>query len=168
MRNLDNDAARPGAAGPGHWNDPDYLAPQEGMSAREARTQLSMWAIVAAPLVLGSDPRRLSAATIRMLEKRDVIAIDQDPLGIQGTPISGRRPGQVWVKPLADGDRAVALLNRRPTTVAVATTTRAIGLAPAARYHVLNVWSHATSITNGPITARIPPHGAVLYRVSAT
>jgi alpha-galactosidase len=168
LRNLDNDAARPRVAGPGHWNDPDYLAPQEGMTAREARTQLSMWAIVAAPLILGSDPRELSAATIRMLEKRDVIAIDQDPLGMQGKPIAGRVTGQVWVKPLARGDRAVALLNRRGTAIAMATTARAIGLPPAARYRMLNVWSQATSITNGPITARIPPHGAVLYRVSAT
>ena len=61
LRNLDHDAAHPAAAGPGHWNDPDYLGPGLGMTPAEARAQLSMWAIVAAPLILGSDPRTLSA-----------------------------------------------------------------------------------------------------------
>ena len=87
LRNLDRDAAHPKAAGPGHWNDPDYLGPQLGMTGGEARAQMTMWAIVAAPLILGSDPRKLSPATIKMLENPEVIAIDQDPLGVQGTAI---------------------------------------------------------------------------------
>jgi alpha-galactosidase len=85
LRNLDHDAAHPKAAGPGHWNDPDYLGPQLGMTGAEAQAQMTMWAILAAPLILGSDPRKLSPAVIMMLKNPQVIAIDQDPLGVQGT-----------------------------------------------------------------------------------
>ena len=113
LRNLDHDAAHPTAAGPGHWNDPDYLGPGLGMTSAEAQAQFSMWAIVAAPLMLGSDPRALPPATIKMLENRQVIAVDQDPLGIQGTVVEqGAGSGQAWSKPLAGGAAAVALLNR--------------------------------------------------------
>ena len=67
LRNLDHDAAHPRAAGPGRWNDPDYLGPELGMTAAEAQAQLTMWAIVAAPLILGSDPRSLSPGSVAML-----------------------------------------------------------------------------------------------------
>lgn len=166
LRNLDHDAAHPKQAGPGHWNDPDYLGPQLGMTAAESRAQFTMWAIVAAPLILGSDPRTLSPATLRMLENRQVIAIDQDRLGIQGTAIRRQRTGQVWVKPLAGGDRAVALLNRGATTIRITTTARSLRIRHAARYRVANLWSHRSFQTTGPLSARVGPHSAVLFRVA--
>jgi alpha-galactosidase len=166
IRNLDRDAADPGAAGPGHWNDPDYLGPQLGMNGAEAQAQLSMWAIVAAPLILGSDPRKLSGASIRMLENWRVIQIDQDPLGIQGTAIRTEGSGQVWVKRLIDGARAVALLNTGPKPLQIATSARAIGIPSAARYEVQNVWSGAAGTTAGRIGARVAPHAVLLYRVA--
>jgi alpha-galactosidase len=167
LRNLDHDAAHPKAAGPGHWNDPDYLGPQLGMTGAEAQAQMTMWAIVAAPLILGSDPRKLSLATIRMLENPQVIAIDQDPLGIQGTAVRQKGSSQVWVKPLTRGDRAVALLNRGPTAVRITTSAGAIRIARAASYRLENLWAHTTITTTGKISARVPPHAAVLYRVTA-
>src|ERR1019366_1851030 len=136
LRNLDADAAHPRAAGPGHWNDPDYLGPELGMTNAESQAQLSMWAIVAAPLILGSDPRSLSPAMITMLENRQVIAIDQDPLGIQGTPIQQHGTAQVWVKPLVGGSRAVALLNRGRRARRITPSARAIGLSPASGFVV--------------------------------
>jgi hypothetical protein len=166
LRNLDHDAAHPGAAGPGHWNDPDYLGPELGMTAAEAQTQLSMWAIVAAPLILGSDPRSLSATSIAMLENRQVIAVDQDPLGVQGTPIQQQGAGQVWVKPLAGGDRAVALLNRGSTALSIATTATAVGLPLARGYGLHDLWLGTTRTTTGAIGSLVPPHSAVLYRVA--
>jgi alpha-galactosidase len=166
LRNLDADAAHPLAAGPGQWNDPDYLGPGLGMTAPEAQAQLSMWAIVAAPLILGSDPRKLSPATIAMLENRQVIAVDQDPLGVQGTPIAREGEGQVWVKPLLGGSRAVALLNRGAVPLRIATAARAVGLGPSGRYRVDNLWTGATVTTKGPIGALVPAHSAVLYRVA--
>jgi alpha-galactosidase len=166
LRNLDHDAAHPKKAGPGHWNDPDYLGPQLGMTPAEARAQITMWAIVAAPLILGSDPRMLSPATIRMLENRQVIAIDQDRLGIQGTAIRREGAEQVWVKPLAGGDSAVALLNRGAATTRIETRAHALGLTHTARYRVTNLWSHKSFTTSGAVSARVAPHSAVLFRVS--
>ena len=167
LRNLGHDAAHPKAAGPGRWNDPDYLGPQLGMTAAEAQAQLTMWAIVAAPLILGSDPRQLSPSTIKMLENPRVIAIDQDRLGIQGTAVREEGSGQVWVKPLTGGERAVALLNRGSTAIRITTSSGAIRIARAAGYRIENLWANTTVTTTGKISARVPPHAAVLYRVRA-
>ncbi len=166
LRNMDADAAHPEAAGPGHWNDPDYLGPELGMTNAEAQAQMSMWAILAAPLILGSDPRSLSQQSVAMLENPGVIAIDQDPLGVQGTLLSQQGDGQVWVKPLSNGDRAVALLNRGSTPALIATDASAIGLPPSRYYEVQDVWQGATASTTGGIAASVPPSSALLYRVS--
>ena len=168
LRNLDRDAAHPEAAGPGQWNDPDYLGPQLGMTGVQAQAQMTMWAVVAAPLILGSDPRKLSPATITMLENPAVIAIDQDVLGVQGSAIRQEGSGQVWVKPLAGGDRAVALLNRGSTPSRITISARAIGISRASGYRIENVWAHTMVTSAGTITARVPPQAAMLYRVAAS
>ena len=165
LRNLDHDAAHPRAAGPGHWNDPDYLGPELGMTSAEARAQMSMWAILAAPLILGSDPRVLSPATIAMLTNPAVIAIDQDPLGVQGTPVGRAGSGQAWSKRLVRG-RSVALLNRGSRPLRITTTARRAGLRRARRYRLENVWAHTARTTSGVISARVAPHNVVLYRVT--
>jgi len=166
LRNLDNDAAHPEAAGPGHWNDPDYLGPELGMTSTEAQSQLSMWAILAAPLILGSDPRALSSATISMLTNAQVIAVDQDALGAQGRLIQQTGSGQVWVKPLATGAGAVALFNRGTSALQITTTAGAAGLPRASGYGLQNLWANTTTTTKGTITALVPAHGVVLYRVT--
>lgn len=166
LRNLDHDAAHPTAAGPGHWNDPDYLAPELGMTGSEAQAQFSMWAILAAPLILGSDPRALSGATIEMLENRQVIAIDQDPLGIQGRVVDQKGSGQVWSKPLAGGQAAIALLNRGAQPLEITTSASQAGLRSAAHYEVHDLWSGTTSRTTGEIGAEVPPDSVVLNRVT--
>ncbi|MBV9047182.1 MAG: glycoside hydrolase family 27 protein [Solirubrobacterales bacterium] len=166
LRNLDNDAKHSKAAGRGHWNDPDYLGPELGMSAAEAQAQLSMWAILAAPLILGSDPRVLSPATIRMLANRQVIAIDQDPLGVQGTAVQQHGAGQVWSKRLSGGHQAVALLNRGSVALRITTTAKKVGALKARLYGLQNVWTNTTKKTSGEISAVVPAHSVVLYRVS--
>jgi alpha-galactosidase len=166
LRNLDADATHPEAAGPGHWNDPDYLGPELGMTPAEAQAQFTMWSMVAAPLIVGSDVRALPAQTIAMLTNRDVLAVDQDPDGVQGTRISQRGNGDVWVKPLAGGDRAVALLNRGSTPVTLSTTAAAVGLPHADRYTMNDLWAHKQTETAGTIRATVPPDSALLYRVS--
>jgi alpha-galactosidase len=180
LRNLDQDstpypniqsaAGPPGSSGIGwgHWNDPDYLGPGLGMTNTQARSQFSMWAMVAAPLILGSDPRSLSSRSIKMLKNPRVIAIDQDSLGAQGWLLSRTRTRrQVWVKPLAGGARAVALFNRGLSAHRIATTTTAAGLRNARRYGLLNVWTNQTSTTYGTISALVQPGAAVLFRVAA-
>jgi alpha-galactosidase len=167
LRNLDHDAAHPKTARAGHWNDPDYLAPELGMTEAEAQAQMTMWAVLAAPLILGSDPRELSPATIKMLTNPEVIGVDQDHLGIQGTRVREQGPAQIWVKPLTGGARAVALLNRGSTELRITTTPRAIRVAHAHGYAIENLWTHTTITTTGEIRARVAPHAAVLYRVTA-
>ena len=166
LRNLDHNAAHPEAAGPGHWNDPDYLAPGLGMTDTEAQSQFSMWAMLAAPLILGSDPRVLSANQLAMLKNAQVIAVDQDPLGAQGTLVTQSGTSQVWVKPLASGARAVALFNRGSATAQISTTASDVGLPAASTYHLLNLWTDGATTTSGDITASVPSHGVVLYRVN--
>ncbi len=185
LRNLDQDstsqtalqttptiqdaAGPPGSSGIGwgHWNDPDYLAPELGMTSVQAQSQFSMWAMVAAPLILGSDPRALSSATISMLKNPQVIAIDQDPLGVQGSLVSQSGSGQVWVKPLANGDRAVALFNRGSAPLQISTSATAVGLPTASSYRLTNVWTNETTTTTGEISANVPADAVVLYRVTA-
>jgi alpha-galactosidase len=166
LRNLDRDAAHPAAAGPGHWNDPDYLGPGLGMTAGEAQAQLSMWAIVAAPLILGSDPRALSSSAIAMLENREVVAVDQDRLGIQGTMIEQRGSGQVWAKPLAGGQVAIALLNRGAEPLQISASAAEAGLAAAGSYRVRDLWAKETTTSGGDISALVAPDSVVLYRVA--
>lgn len=167
LRNLDADAAHPEAAGPGHWNDPDYLGPELGMTSGEAQAQFTMWAMLAAPLIIGSDPRFLSQGAVNMLENPQVIAIDQDPLGVQGTLVAQQGAGQVWVKPLSNGDRAVALLNTGSSNAQIGTLASAIGLPTTRYYQVSDLWQGTSTTTTGDISAAVPPSSAVLYRVSA-
>jgi alpha-galactosidase len=165
LRNLDTNARHPEAARPGHWNDPDYVVPEHGMSSTEAQTQFTMWAIVAAPLVIGADVRGLSPQTVAMLTNAEVIAIDQDPLGVQGAPTKRDHGAEVWVKPLAGGEIAVALLNRGPAVRNVTADATDIGLPAAGAFEARDLWTGTTTREHGMIGAEVPAHGAAFYRV---
>lgn len=166
LRNLDADAAHPEAAGPGHWNDPDYLGPDQGMGEQQFRTQMSMWSMLAAPLMVSRDLAKLSHASLATLGAREAIAVDQDPLGAQATLVASEGAAQVWVKPLADGSRAVALLNRGATPLQIQTSAGAAGAGPARRYLLRDLWRGGTSTTAGPIGAQVGGYSTVLLRVS--
>jgi alpha-galactosidase len=157
-------------AGPGHWNDPDMLeVGNGGMTATEYRTHFSLWAMMAAPLLIGSDLRSVSADTFTILKNTDVIAVDQDPLGRQGVVLSNDGAGHVvYVKTLANGDRAVALSNETTTTATISTTAAAIGLGGSASYQLKNLWSKAVTTSSGSISASVGGHATVLYRVART
>jgi alpha-galactosidase len=167
LRNLDADAAQPEAAGPGHWNDPDYLGPDQGMSAAQFRSQFSMWAMLAAPLMISDNLLKIGRASVEAVENGEVIAIDQDPAGVQGTLVSSSGNGEVWVKPLVGGSRAVALLNRGSSRVKITTSASAVGLQSAPSYVLRNVWTHTTATTAKTITAEVPGDGTVLLIASA-
>ncbi len=167
LRNIDADAAAPQAAGPGHWNDPDYLAPDQGMSAAQFRSQLSMWSMLAAPLMISDNLTKISSASLAAVQNTEVIAIDQDPAGVQGTLLSSAGNGEVWIKPLVDGSRAVALLNRGSSPTQIQTSAGAVGLPSAPRYTVRSVWSHDVSSIGGLISAEVPGDSTLLLRVSA-
>jgi alpha-galactosidase len=165
LRNFDANARHPEAAGPGHWNDPDYLGPQLGMTDEEFRSQMALWSISAAPLVIGSDPRTLTASTLSTLQNPDVLAIDQDPLGKQAVRVGPAGTAETWVKPLANGSVAVALVNRGDAPAEIATTATAVGLT-AARVTVKDAWTHAVTEAAGNVRAEVPAHGVGLLIVS--
>lgn len=168
LRNINADAANPQAAGPGHWNDPDYLGPGQGLTGAQFRTQFSMWAILAAPLMVSDNLATLDAEDLQTITSKEAIAIDQDPAGVQGTLVASGGQGQVWVKPLSDGSRAIALLNRGSAPLPIVTSAAAIGLPSARSYVVRNIWEHATSSTSSQISALVPGESTVLLRVRAS
>lgn len=154
-------------AGPGHWNDPDMLeVGNGGMTGTEYRSHFSMWSIMASPLLIGSDLRKAPAAAFEILGNREVIAVDQDPLGKQGTVISSEGGRWVVAKEMADGSRTVALFNENSSPQRIATTAEAAGLPDAAGYRLRDLWQHTDANTAGTISATVPAHGTVLVRVS--
>ncbi|MBX7550895.1 NPCBM/NEW2 domain-containing protein [Streptomyces sp. tea 10] len=155
-------------AGPGHWNDPDMLeVGNGGMTDTEYRSHFSLWSIMAAPLLIGTDLRKATPATFDILDNKDVIAVDQDPLGKQGTVISSVGGRWVIAKEMKDGSRAVALFNESGTAQRIATTASAVGLPAAPAYTVRDLWQHRDDNTAGTLAATVPAHGTVLLRVSA-
>lgn len=164
--NIALDARHPRAAGSGHWNDPDYLTPDQGMTFAEDRAQLTMWAILAAPLMLSARIATMPAALVRMYENRTAIAIDQDPLGVQGRRIRTDGHIDVWVKPLSRGAVAVAFLNRGTRTARDMVTASMIGMPEGKPLLVENVWRATRARARRRIRVRVPEHGVVLLRVS--
>ncbi|MCF3128987.1 NPCBM/NEW2 domain-containing protein [Streptomyces olivochromogenes] len=154
-------------AGPGGWNDPDMLeVGNGGMTDTEYRTHFSLWAQMAAPLLIGTDLRSVSSASLDILKNSDVIGIDQDPLGRQGAVVSSSGGLVVMSKPLADGGRSVTLTNENGTARTVSTTAEAVGLGGATSYSLKDLWSRQESTTTGAISASVPAHGTVMYRVT--
>jgi alpha-galactosidase len=138
-----------------------------GMTDTEYRSHFSLWAMMSAPLLIGSDLRTATPETLRILTNRDVIAIDQDPLGAQARVVSQANGKWILVKPLAGGDTAVALFNETDTGTTVGTTAAALGLPARDGYpNIRDLWKHETTHTAGTIAASVPAHGTVLYRIS--
>ncbi|AGP59984.1 alpha-galactosidase [Streptomyces rapamycinicus NRRL 5491] len=155
-------------AGPGHWNDPDMLeVGNGGMTATEYRSHFSLWSVMAAPLLIGTDLRKANAETYEILGNHEVIAVDQDPLGKQGTVVSSEGGRWVIAKEMADGSRAVALFNETDRPQHIATTATGVGLPRATAYGLRDLWAHKDYNTAGAISATVPAHGTVLYRASA-
>nr|WP_234327302.1 ricin-type beta-trefoil lectin domain protein [Streptomyces sp. NRRL WC-3742] len=154
-------------AGPGHWNDPDMLEVGNGsLSEVESRSEFSLWAEMAAPLIAGTNIASASPATLATLTNTRVIAVDQDPLGKQGTMVSSVNGLDVLAKPLANGDVSVALFNETGSTATISTSAAAIGKTGASGYTLTDLWSGATSTTTGTISASVPAHGTTMFRVA--
>ncbi len=164
---LDISAQHASAARPGAWNDPDMLeVGNGGMTEDEYRAHFSLWAIMAAPLMAGNDLRAMSPATRDNLTNREVIAVDQDSLGVQGTIVSERTPElQVWMKPLSDGSRAVVLFNRSALQTVISASWWRLRIQGPAR--VRDLWTHTDlGIFTDRFSATVPAHGAVMVRVT--
>jgi alpha-galactosidase len=155
-------------AGPGRWNDPDALEIGNGnMTDDEYRTQMSLWALTAAPLLAGNDIRTMSAATSSILMNQEVIAVDQDPLGRQAAPVTNGYL-QTWIKPLADGSVAVGVVNLGKTAAPASIDARDLHLDGPVKT-ARDLWAHAGVVfTGGRYSATVPSHATILLRVSST
>ena len=154
-------------AGPGHWNDPDMLeVGNGGMTSTEYRTHFSFWALLAAPLLAGNDIANMSPETRAILLNKDVIAIDQDLMGIQGHRNWKSGDLEVWSKQLADGGRAVILFNRGAAPARITARWSDIGYPSTVTAQVRDLWSHKDL---GPVTgsysAEVPSHGVEMLHV---
>jgi hypothetical protein len=161
----------PSSAGPGGWNDPDYLLIGGfGLTATEEQSYFSMWAIQAAPLILATDVTNMTQATKNTIMNNEVIAIDQDPLGKQGTLVREDTPGlQVWSKTLSGtGVRAALLLNRNASATNMTVNWTDLGLQ-AGNATVRNLWTKTNlgTLSNG-YTVNVPSHGVVMLKVTGT
>jgi alpha-galactosidase len=153
-------------AGPGHWNDPDMLeVGNGGMNAGEYRTHMTLWAMLAAPLLAGNDVSKMTPETLATLTNRGVIAVDQDKLGAQGHRVSAVGPLEIWEKPLSGGAKAVALFNRGESDSPMTLKLADVGFGEGAKLR--DLWTgQAVSASGGSYTATVPYHGVVLLRVS--
>ena len=152
-------------AGPGHWNDPDMLEiGNGGMTDMEYRTHMSLWSILAAPLLAGNDIRSMTQATRDILENREVIAIDQDKAGQQGSRVSKDGDNEVWARRLAGGDWAVGLFNRGESAATV--TAKWSDLKLSGKHKVRDVWAHQDrGAVQDQFSAEVPAHGVILIRI---
>lgn len=151
-------------AGPDHWNDPDMLEiGNGGMNTDEYRTQMSLWAMLAAPLIAGNDLSRMDDTTKSILMNNEVIAVDQDRLGIQGGRLG---PPQVWTKPLTGGAKAVAIFNDVTDDEAEPITLRLKDIGFSGPVHARDLWAHTDlGILHGSYTVTVPQGGVVMLRL---
>lgn len=168
-------------AGPGHWNDPDMLECGNGLTVNEDRAHFTMWCMMASPLILGNDVRNMSEETKAIITNRELIAINQDTLGVQGLKLRSKDGLDFWFKPLSNGDWAMTILN--PTKKDVRcninwqefnfTDDEVSKLSTAFDKHIYKVRNLWTKRMEGKTskaakterTVTVPSHDVVAYRL---
>ena len=154
-------------AKPGRWNDPDMLeVGNGGMSDVEYRSHFSLWAIMAAPLIIGTDLRKIKPDALKILLNKEVIAIDQDALGEQGRRVREAGGVHVIVKRLKDGSSAVAVFNETDAVQDTMVSAVELGLNTEKKYTVRNLWEHADTKGDGSLKIKLAPHATSMYRIS--
>lgn len=164
-------------AGPGRWNDPDMMEVGNGMSENQDRAHFSLWAMQAAPLIAGNDLRNMSPETIEILTNKDVIAIDQDSLGIQGYKHYDGEDYEVWVKPLVNDELAVCFLNRTTTPMDITFDWKQNSMQDPdfdysfdfneTNYVIYDVWSKSkVGTTKKALKSSIPGQDVLMVRLS--
>ncbi len=150
-------------AKPGHWNDPDMLEiGNGGMTETEYRTHMSLWSILAAPLLAGND---LAHMKPEILTNGEVIAVNQDKDGKQGKRVWQSGEQEAWARPLAGGDQAIAVFNRAADAADVKLKWPDVGLKGTPS-KIRDLWAHSDLKVFGPeFAASVPGHGVLLLRV---
>jgi alpha-galactosidase len=161
---FDQQVGREKYANPGHWNDPDMLEiGNGGMTDTEYRTHMSLWSILAAPLLAGNDIRSMTDSIKEILMNKEVIAIDQDKAGVQGVRVRQEGEIEVWKKPLAKGV-AVGLFNRSKDAAKISVKWSEVGVNKK-NPKVRDLWSHQDLTAADSYSVEVPSHGVVLLRV---
>jgi alpha-galactosidase len=152
-------------AGPGHWNDPDMLEVGNGrLTYDENLTHMSLWCILAAPLIAGNDLSKMSPYVLSILTNPEVVAVNQDAKGVQGHRVAEEGPLEVWAKPLADGSMAVGLFNRGGTQDPMTVNFSDLGFS--GQIMLRDLWNHKDlGSFQDHFTVEVPRHGVVLLKV---
>ncbi|XP_060957709.1 alpha-galactosidase 2-like isoform X1 [Cannabis sativa] len=156
-------------AGPGKWNDPDMLeVGNGGMNVEEYRSHFSIWAAMKAPLLIGCDVRSLSKETLEILGNKEVISVNQDPLGVQARKIRSKGGLEVWAGPLSRKRVVVVFWNRGNSMAAISVGWREIGLSTFTHVLVRDLWKHSFVSRNMSyrLSSYVGPHGCKMYILS--
>lgn len=169
-------------AGPGHWNDPDMLEVGNGLPVNEDRAHFTMWCMLAAPLILGNDIRNMTQETKDIILNKEVIAIDPDPLGVQGLKLRAENGLEFWFKPLSDGCWAFCILNRGAEDQEYTIDWQEFNFTDdevsklstsfdSKIYEIKDLWEknekkQKKGTTKKSLTVTIPTHDVVLYRLT--
>jgi len=177
MTNADLNEKLRSYSGPGGWNDPDMLEVGNGMTMSEDRAHFSIWCIMAAPLMMGNDLRKISNETLNVFLNKDAIAVDQDPLAIQGFRYMQKDSMEVWVKPLSNDEWAVCFLNRKTSpqnfqfnwkaqTIQDTLFHKTLDMSNTV-YNLYDIWQKKiTGTTAKPFSAMVQAHDAYFFRLS--
>lgn len=168
LHNFDHNALHASSSGPNHWSDPDMLEiGVPGISSTEEESMFSLWAISAAPLWAGNDLRTMSPETQQILTNREVIAVDQDPLGLPGILALWMGNWQVWMRPLAglNSPRAVVILNRGLKRAKLNLKWCDLGIYDPVVGR--DLWAHQDlGVLKEGYVVEIPSHGVVMLRIT--
>jgi len=165
---LDQQVGLETYAGPGHWNDPDMLeVGNGGMTPTEYRSHFSLWSMLAAPLIAGNDLKNMPTEIKEILTNKEVLAVDQDPMGMQGRRVRKNGDVEVWAKQLQDGSRAVVLFNRGASEAEVSANWDNLGYPSRLPATVRDLWNKKDlGKFTGKFSAKVPSHGVVMVRVT--
>jgi len=155
-------------AGPGHWNDPDMLeVGNGGMTTIEYRSHFSLWCMLAAPLMAGNDLAHMTPEIKEILTNKEVIAVDQDPLGSEGRRVRKNGDSEVWAKQMKDGSRAVVLLNRSASDAEISVSWEDLGYPAHLSANIRDLWTKKDlGKSTGSFSAKAASHGVVMLRVT--
>jgi len=166
MEIVDSQSAIAKYAGPGHWNDPDMLEiGNGGMTTDEYRTHMSLWAIFAAPLLAGNDVRTMSPDTRSILLNQEVIAVDQDLMGVQGHRADRAGDIEYYARPLNNGDMALVVVNRADASASLKIPWSEMHIAEGTK--VRDLWKHEDLTAKADQSFTIPAHGSLMFRMRA-
>ncbi len=155
-------------AGPGHWNDPDMLeVGNGGMTTNEYRAHFSLWSILSAPLLAGNDLRDMKPEIHDILTNKEVIAVNQDPLGSQGRRVHKDGDLEVWSKQMQDGSRSVLLLNREANEKEIGFRWEDIGYPGHLNAGVRDLWQgRDLGQRKERFSTTVAPHSVVMIRIT--